>query len=95
MMNKLFVNIGLIFCVGVCFSQEKMIHDVYFETDKYEVTPTEESRLYDFIAKMNNIDIASIAIYGFCDDVGAATYNLKLSKERANAIKAFFFKSGN
>ena len=89
-MNKLLINIFLVFFISVCFSQEKMIHQVYFETDKYEVTPTEESRLYDFIAKMNNIDIDSIAIYGFCDDVGASTYNLKLSKERANAIKAFF-----
>lgn len=89
-MNKLVVYILLIFHFSLAFPQEKLIHDVYFETDKYDVAPTEETRLNDFLANLNSLDIASIEIYGFCDDVGAANYNLKLSKERANAIKAFF-----
>ena len=89
-MNKLVVYILLIFHISLVFSQEKLIHDVYFETDKYDVAPTEESRLFEFISKLSKIDIDSISIYGFCDDRGATTYNMKLSKERANAIKAIF-----
>ncbi|WP_027138056.1 OmpA family protein [Gaetbulibacter saemankumensis] len=72
------------------FSQNELTHVVYFETDKYEVPPTEESRLLLFISKLNDIDVKSIAIFGFCDDIGAPSYNLKLSQQRANAIKAIF-----
>ena len=52
--------------------------------------PTEENRLLLFISKLTDVDIESISIYGFCDDVGADTYNLKLSQQRANAIKSVF-----
>ena len=72
------------------FSQREVKQEVYFETDKYNIPSTEESRLLLFISKLSDIDIESISIYGFCDDVGAPDYNLKLSQQRANAIKAVF-----
>ncbi|MCF8272944.1 MAG: OmpA family protein [Flavobacteriaceae bacterium] len=87
-MNKLFLCIILAFqCI---YSQNELTHEVYFETDKYEVLTTEENRLLLFISKLSDMDIESISIYGFCDDIGASDYNLKLSLERANAIKAIF-----
>lgn len=89
-MNKLLVLI-LITLQSVCvFSQNKLTHEVYFETDKYEVPSTEENRLLLFISKLTDIEIDSISIFGFCDDIGAANYNLKLSQQRADAIKAIF-----
>jgi outer membrane protein OmpA-like peptidoglycan-associated protein len=72
------------------FSQKELKHEVYFETDKYVIPSTEDSRLLLFISKLADIPIESIAIYGFCDDVGAPAYNLKLSQQRAEAIKAVF-----
>jgi len=72
------------------FSQNELTHEVYFDTDKYAILPTEESRLLLFISNLSDIDIESIAIFGFCDDVGADSYNLKLSQQRANAIKTVF-----
>lgn len=72
------------------FSQRELKQEVYFETDKYVIPPTEDSRLLLFISKLSDIDIESISIYGFCDDVGAPAYNLKLSQQRADAIKAVF-----
>ncbi len=89
-MNKLILIILFILNIGVTFSQEELTQEVYFDTDKYEVPPTEENRLLLFISKLTDIDIESISIYGFCDDVGADSYNLKLSQQRANAIKAIF-----
>ncbi|GAA4305818.1 OmpA family protein [Aestuariibaculum suncheonense] len=86
-MNKL-VTFVLIFFGSLIHSQNNITHEVYFETDKYEVIPTEENRLLQFISGLADIDIESIAIFGFCDDVGADSYNLKLSKQRAEAIKA-------
>ncbi|MGZ0015722.1 OmpA family protein [Yeosuana sp. AK3] len=87
-MNKLFL---LLFLVCQCvFSQNKLTHEVYFETDKYVVPVTEENRLLLFISTLSDTDIEAIAIYGFCDDIGASEYNLKLSQDRADAIKAIF-----
>jgi len=87
-MNKLFICVILAFqCV---YAQNELTHEVYFETDKYEVVTTEENRLLLFISKLSDMDIESISIYGFCDDIGASEYNLKLSQDRANAIKAIF-----
>ena len=89
-MQKIVLSILLILTTSITFSQSKLTHDVYFDTDKFTVPSTEENRLLLFISTLSNIEIDSISIYGFCDDVGADTYNLKLSQQRANAIKAIF-----
>ncbi|MEP1489033.1 MAG: OmpA family protein [Algibacter sp.] len=89
-MNKLIVFILLILNCNVVFSQKEFTHDVYFDSDKFVVPNTEENRLLLFISTLTDIDIDSISIYGFCDDIGANTYNLKLSQQRANAIKMIF-----
>ena len=87
-MKKLFVLILLSCQLG--FSQKELTHEVYFETDKYDILITEENRLLLFISTLADMDIESISIFGFCDDIGASEYNLILSQERANAIKAIF-----
>ena len=89
-MNKLFSYILIIIGFGLGFSQNELTHDVYFDTDKFEVPSTEENRLLLFISTLIDVDIESISIYGFCDDIGADDYNLKLSQQRANAIKSVF-----
>ena len=88
-MSKLFTYI-LLLCFCVVTAQNNITHDVYFETDEYTLIPTEENRLLLFISRLTDVDIESIAIFGFCDDVGAPSYNLKLSQQRAEAIKAIF-----
>lgn len=89
-MHKLVLSILFILNAGITFSQSKLSHDVYFDTDKFTVPSTEKNRLLLFISTLQDIEIESISIYGFCDDVGADSYNLKLSQDRANAIKAIF-----
>ncbi len=88
-MKKLFILILLLAC-QLGFSQQELTHEVYFETDKYDILITEENRLLLFISTLADMDIDSISIFGFCDDIGASDYNLILSQERANAIKAIF-----
>jgi len=89
-MNKLLVILSIILHASLVFSQKELTHEVYFETDKYDIPSTEESRLLLFISNLSDIDIESISIFGFCDDIGADSYNLKLSQQRANAIKTIF-----
>ncbi|MCL5127201.1 OmpA family protein [Algibacter sp. L4_22] len=89
-MHKLVLSILSILTIGITFSQSELSHDVYFDTDKFDVPSTEKNRLLLFISTLSDIEIESISIYGFCDDVGADTYNLKLSQDRADAIKIIF-----
>ncbi|HNQ26478.1 MAG TPA: OmpA family protein [Aquaticitalea sp.] len=71
-------------------AQQVLTHEVYFETDKSEMTNAEHERLLQFLTKIESLDIDNISIYGFCDDRGSKDYNLKLSQDRANAIKTIF-----
>lgn len=89
-MYKLLFFLVLMLHSPLVFSQKELTHEVYFDTDKFEIPSTEESRLLLFISNLADIDIESIAIFGFCDDIGADSYNLKLSQQRANAIKTVF-----
>ncbi|MBC3759910.1 OmpA family protein [Hyunsoonleella sp. SJ7] len=89
-MHRLLIAILVCFQAYLGFSQTEYTHDVYFNTDEFVVPKTEENRLLLFISKLQDIEIESIAIYGFCDDVGADTYNMKLSQQRADAIKTIF-----
>ena len=68
------------------FSQEKT-HTIYFDTDHYRVTNIEENRLLSFIATLSERSVLGIEIFGFCDDIGASSYNLSLSQKRAEEIK--------
>ena len=74
----------------LAFSQQELKHEVYFETDQYDIPETEHSRLLLFLSKIENMDIQRVSIYGFCDDRGSDTYNLVLSQQRANEIKSVF-----
>ncbi len=89
-MHRPLVIILLCFQMSIAFSQMQYTHDVYFNTDEYIVPKTEENRLLLFISKLQDIKIESITIYGFCDDVGADSYNMVLSQQRADAIKTIF-----
>ncbi len=75
---------------NILFSQTELKHEVYFDTDEYEVSEIENNRLLLFITDIQNQDIDKISIYGFCDDIGSDSYNLQLSQQRANAIKSIF-----
>ena len=83
--------IFLFLLISQCvLAQKELKHEVFFETDEYEVPETEISRLLLFLSEIEGLDIEKISIYGFTDDRGSESYNLKLSQNRANSIKAVF-----
>lgn len=90
---KLFLILFLLI-TGSVISQNELKHDVYFNTDEYDVPLTEENRLLLFISSLDTIAIDKISIYGFCDDRGTNDYNLELSQNRADAIKDMFSSYG-
>jgi len=71
-------------------AQKELKHQVYFDTDKYEIPPIEHDRLLLFLADIEKMDIEKISIYGFTDDRGSDSYNMVLSQNRANTIKEIF-----
>ena len=87
-MKTLFIF--LVFITQLAVAQKELVHEVYFDTDKFEVIETEHSRLLLFLSEIESLDIEKISIYGFCDDRGSHSYNLKLSQDRANSIKTIF-----
>ena len=82
----------ILFAGQLIQAQTNNSHVVYFETGQYIVPGIETNRLVLFIQGLKDIEIERISIYGFTDDRGSDNYNLKLSLNRANAIKKIFSK---
>ncbi len=88
-MNKIFIFFAFSFSF-IVQAQFNIEHSVYFDTDLYNLTKTEKTRLQKFISSITKDDVQKIEIYGFCDDRGSNNYNLELSQNRAYAIKTIF-----
>lgn len=70
-------------------------HEVYFKTNKYNVTPEEHKKLITFLNSVKDVSIERMAIYGFCDDRGSYEYNKILSNNRAKTVKDIIIKHRN
>jgi len=56
---------------------------VYFDTDKFELTPLESERLQQFL-QTNNISVQKVI--GFCDYRASDAYNKVLSEKRVQFV---------
>lgn len=86
---KIMLLIGFLLTHTI-WAQEELKHEVFFETDVFQVSETEQSRLLLFLSEIESLDMEKISIYGFTDDRGSASYNMVLSQNRANSIKEIF-----
>lgn len=82
----------IVVCFNFSFAQNALKHQVFFETDAYVLVQDEQQKLDQYIDKIKAVNLEKIVINGFCDDVGSASYNLTLSKQRAEVIKTVFSK---
>ncbi len=89
-MRKLVFLIYLFATVSFYAQKKQYVHQVYFETDKYDVNETEYSRLLGFLFDIEGLDVQKVSIYGFTDDRGSDDYNMVLSQQRADTIKTIF-----
>lgn len=65
---------------------------VQFGLDKAKVRKSSYSQLEDLSNKMYQYPSADLVLAGYTDSTGAASYNMKLSKKRADAVKDVLVK---
>jgi OOP family OmpA-OmpF porin len=79
---------------GCSAGQALILKDVHFDFGKARLTPDSKTVL-DRVAKTI---VASpgfkIEIAGYTDSIGSSAYNLKLSNERANAVRIYLLSQG-
>ena len=52
--------------------------NIFFETDKYEISIIEKNKIHKFLEKVDTLHLKSITVNAFCDDRGSVNYNEKL-----------------
>lgn len=75
----------LTFClisVTSVFAQQQF--SVYFDSNKFEISPREKNNLNHWIA--SNAAVKIVGIYGFCDEDGSIGSNDTLAKNRINYV---------
>ena len=75
-------------------AQEETVFSVYFEFDKFNLDSKQGDNVVAFIKAIDTTRIETIQIFGYCDDRGKDSYNLKLSNNRANTIKDALMSHG-
>lgn len=63
-----------------------MPNNITFETDRYDLKSSFTQTLDSVVVVLNKYVDTTLVVEGHTDSVGAAEYNLELSKKRANAV---------
>jgi peptidoglycan-associated lipoprotein len=69
--------------------ETKLLKDVHFDFDKYDIRRVDEAVLKENAALLKNNPKMKIQIEGHCDERGTVEYNLALGERRANNTKKF------
>src|SRR5262249_25835530 len=67
---------------------------VRFDFDKADIKPEYRDMLNRIAGILMTLKGYSIAVYGYTDDVGTQTYNLQLSRRRAEAVRDYLVQAG-
>lgn len=71
-----------------------ILEDCNFETGKSTLLPEAYPVIDELVAYLNRKDDEKIELGGHTDNVGAAASNLKLSQDRANAVRDYLLSKG-
>ena len=70
------------------------VKDIYFDYDKSDVRPSEQSSLQADVAFLQQHSNIGFTIEGHCDERGSTEYNLALGDNRASAVKNALVAAG-
>jgi outer membrane protein OmpA-like peptidoglycan-associated protein len=82
----LFFSFSAIVSIG-----QELSKNVYFDVDEFKLTPEAKKTLDDFIPTMEN---RNLEITGYTDSTGSISYNLPLSKKRAEEVVDYLISNG-
>ncbi len=69
--------------------------DAYFDFDKAILKPEGQSKLDEFVVKMNeHTEVDVLLVTGHTDRIGSEAYNMDLSQRRADAVKNYLVNKG-
>ena len=69
------------------------VGNINFDYDKFDLKPQEKDELNQLGKFLQSYPQAFVAVQGFCDNRGTPEYNMKLSRERAEAVAAYLVKN--
>jgi peptidoglycan-associated lipoprotein len=65
------------------------LEDVFFDTDRYDLTPAARETLAKNAAWLQQYPTISILVEGHCDERNTREYNLALGERRARAVQEY------
>ena len=65
------------------------LEDVFFDTDRFDLTPTARESLAKNAAWLQQYPTISILVEGHCDERNTREYNLALGERRASAVRDY------
>jgi len=74
--------------------ETKLLKDIYFDLDKYDVRPQDVEILKENAALLMKHPNVKIQVEGHCDERGTAEYNLALGQRRANSAMKYLVSLG-
>jgi peptidoglycan-associated lipoprotein len=75
-------------------SESKLLKDVHFDFDKYDIRPGDAEILKENAALLVKFPNVTIQIEGHCDERGTVEYNLALGERRASSAKGYLISLG-
>lgn len=73
---------------------EKNVRDIFFEYDRYDLRPEDQSVVDSDAAFLKSHPAIKLTIEGHCDERGSTDYNLALGDNRANAAREALLRAG-
>ncbi|RSK38611.1 OmpA family protein [Mangrovimonas spongiae] len=67
---------------------------VYFDTEKYNINAASQTTLNKLAAVLKDYPDTNVLVVGHTDSRGDESYNMTLSKNRANSVKDYFVQQG-
>lgn len=84
--HKYFLLCLLLMASSFIQAQNQLLHSIYFETGKKEISPEEKVIIKEKIEQLN-CSRFNIELMSFADSTGDAESNFRLSEERADEVK--------
>ncbi|MDY0014662.1 MAG: OmpA family protein [Bacteroidales bacterium] len=71
-----------------------VLHNIFFDTDKWELKPESEVELHNLLILLKNNHKMQVEIGGHTDNIGTREYNMLLSNNRAKAVFDYLIRNG-